>query len=65
MAAGIDRALVSTINEVNKWLRKTFGPTAGREFEDVTFFVPWDFESNMPKVTVDVSGVFLDTLWIA
>jgi GNAT superfamily N-acetyltransferase len=65
MAAGIDRALVSTINEVNKWLSKSFGPTAGREIEDVTFFVPWDFEKNMPKVTVDVSGVFLDNLWIA
>jgi len=65
MAVGIDRALVSTINEVNRWLRKALGPTAGREIEDVTFFVPWDFEKNMPKITVDVSGVFLDTLWIA
>jgi len=64
-AAGIDRALVSTINEVNGWLRKALGPRVGREIEDLTFFVPWDFENNMPKVTVDVSGVFLDTLWIA
>ncbi len=64
-AAGIDRVLVSTINEVNRWLRKALGPTAGREIEDVTFFVPWDFEKNMPKITVDVSGVFIDTLWIA
>ncbi len=64
-AAGIDRVLVSTINEVNRWLRKALGPTAGREIEDVTFFVPWDFEKNMPKITVDVSGVFIDTLLIA
>ena len=64
-AAGIDRALVSAINGVNGWLRKALGPKIGREIEDLTFFVPWDFESNMPKVTVDVSGVFLDTLWIA
>jgi hypothetical protein len=46
-------------------LRKALGPKDGREIEDLTFFVPWDFENNMPKVTVDVSGVFLDTLWIA
>ena len=64
-AAGIDRALVSTINEVNEWLRKALGPKDGREIEHLTFFIPWDFENNMPKVTVDVSGVFLDTLWIA
>lgn len=64
-AAGIDRVLISTINEVNTWLRKSLGPGASREVEDLTFFVPWDFEMNMPKVTVDVSGVFLDTLWVA
>ena len=64
-AAGIDRVLVSTINEVNTWLRKSLGPRASREVEDLTFFVPWDFDMNMPKVTVDVAGVFLDTLWVA
>ena len=41
------------------------GPRASREVEDLTFFVPWDFDMNMPKVTVDVAGVFLDTLWVA
>jgi len=64
-AAGIDRVLVSTINQVNTWLRKSLGPRASREVEDLTFFVPWDFDMNMPKVTVDVAGVFLDTLWVA
>jgi GNAT superfamily N-acetyltransferase len=64
-AAGIDRTVVATINEVDAWLRNALGPGAGREIEDLTFFVPWDFEMNMPKVTVDVAGVFLDTLWVA
>jgi hypothetical protein len=64
-AASIDRTVVATINEVDAWLRNAFGPGAGREIEDLTFFVPWDFEMNMPKVTVDVAGVFLDTLWVA
>jgi len=64
-AAGIDRIVVATINEVDAWLRNALGPGAGREIEDLTFFVPWDFEMNMPKVTVDVAGVFFDTLWIA
>jgi GNAT superfamily N-acetyltransferase len=64
-AAGIDRTLVATINEVDAWMRKSLGPRASREVDDLTFFVPWDFEMNMPKVTVDVAGVFLDTLWVA
>jgi GNAT superfamily N-acetyltransferase len=64
-AAGIDRTVVATINEVDAWLRKSLGPRVDREVDDLTFFVPWDFEMNMPKVTVDVAGVFLDTLWVA
>jgi len=35
------------------------------EIEDFSFFVPWDIERNTPMVTVDITGVFLDTLWIA
>jgi len=64
-ATGIDRTVVGTISEVDRWLRSTLGLGAGREIEDLTFFVPWDLETNMPKVTVDVSAVFLNTLWIA
>ena len=36
---GIDRVLILTVNEVNKWLLKTLGPGVGRDMEDLTFFV--------------------------
>jgi hypothetical protein len=64
-AIGIDRVLIATVNEVNRWLLKTLGPRVNREIEDLTFFVSWDLEKNRPKLMVDASGVSFDTLWIA
>jgi hypothetical protein len=62
---GIDRVLIATVNEVNRWLLKTLGPRVSRDIEDLTFFVSWDLEKNRPRVIVDASGVSFDTLWIA
>jgi GNAT superfamily N-acetyltransferase len=64
-AVRIDRALVLTINEIRRWLTKVFDPSLLDAIEDLTFFVPWDLERNMPRVAVDGSGVSLDTVWIA
>ena len=61
----IDHAIIMTINEVREWLLKVFHSKLSDEIEDLTFFVPWDIERNIPKVTVDVTGIFLDTLWVA
>ena len=36
---GVDRVLIATVNEVNKWLLKTLGPRVHRAIEDLTFFV--------------------------
>jgi GNAT superfamily N-acetyltransferase len=63
--AGIDHMLVATINEIKKQLMKEFHFGLTEEIEDLTFFVPWDLERNIPKIHVDISGVSLDTLWIA
>ena len=64
-SAGIDRAVIVTINEIKELLVKGFDSSLSEEIEDLTFFVPWDLERNIPKVTVDIAGVSLDTIWIA
>ncbi|MGB9630219.1 MAG: hypothetical protein ACPL6D_16305, partial [Thermodesulfobacteriota bacterium] len=61
----IDHTIIVTINEIKDWLLKIFSSNLRDEIEDLTFFVPWDIKRNMPKVTVDVAGVFIDTVWIA
>ncbi len=64
-SVGIDHAVILTINEIRKWLMKKFDPGLQGEIEDLAFFIPWDLERNIPRVTVDTRGVSLDTLWIA
>ena len=63
-AAGIDRAMISTVNSINESLFKIFGSKAREEIEDIVFFVPWDLERNSPDVIVDITGIFLNTIWI-
>jgi GNAT superfamily N-acetyltransferase len=63
--AGIDRAVVRAINEIKEGLMKVFHSSSREEIRDLTFFVPWDLERNIPRVTVDIKGVSLDVLWIA
>jgi hypothetical protein len=64
-AVGIDTALTSTIKDVRDFLRKEFVSSFRREIDDLTYFVPWDIERNLPSVTVDVSGISVNTLWIS
>jgi len=64
-AGRIDQAMILTVKEIKKELMKRFGSGFHEEIEDLTFFIPWNFDSNMPRVTVDTAGIFLDTLWIA
>jgi len=64
-AVKIDTAVAATIQGVSEWLIRSFSSYAHEGIEDLTYFVPWDFERNLPRVMVDVAGVFLGTLWIA
>jgi GNAT superfamily N-acetyltransferase len=64
-ATGIDRAVVSTLGEIRGWLVAVLEPALRDEIEEVAFFIPWDLERNYPKVSVDVTGVSIQTAWIA
>ncbi len=44
---------------------KVFGSNHQNEIENLAFFVPWNLERNIPKVTVDVKGISLDAVWVA
>ena len=64
-AARIDRAIVRTVKASKDWLLANFDAGFREEIGELTYFVPWDTERNIPRVLVDVSGVSLDTIWIA
>jgi len=62
---GIDRAVGSTMSEVRKWLETKYKSRFKQEIEELTYFIPWDIEANIPKIHVDASSVSLDTIWLA
>jgi hypothetical protein len=57
--------MVRTIDDIKEWLVAKSDPGLREEIEELTYFVPWDIPRNTPKVQVDVSGVVVDTIWIA
>ena len=63
--AGIDRMVVATINEIKEWIRGVCGPSLREEIEDIAFFIPWDFETDIPKLIVDEMGMSLHNVWVA
>ena len=64
-AAGIDRVVVTMINEIKEWLWKVFDSSYEEEIEELTFFVPWDVQKDIPRLMVDDRGVSLHNVWIA
>ncbi len=64
-AAGLDRVISRTLYEVKDWLGMKFNSGLQQEIEELTYFVPWNLENDIPTIHVDASGASLDTLWIA
>lgn len=64
-SVGIDRVMIKAINDIRERLEKKFNPGFRQEIEDLTYFLPWDIEKNIPRIHVDVSAISLNTLWIA
>ena len=56
--------LSSQITEIGERIERT-GIRLRQEIEELTYFIPWDIENNMPTFRVDISTISLHTLWIA
>jgi len=61
---GINRCIIKTIRDAEAHLKKKFHSRFRDEIEDLTYFIPWDIEKNMPAVRVDISGISLDRVWV-
>ena len=61
---GINRCITKTIKDTEAYLKKKFHARFRSDLDDLTYFVPWDIEKNMPAVRVDISGISLDRVWV-
>jgi hypothetical protein len=57
--------VVMMINEVKSRLVRVLDSSLREEIEDLTFFISWDLQKNIPKVMVDVTGISMHALWVA
>jgi GNAT superfamily N-acetyltransferase len=64
-AMGIDRLVITMIDEIKEWLWKVCEPGFHEEIEDLAFFVPWDLQKNIPKLMIDETGMSFHNVWVA
>jgi hypothetical protein len=61
----IDKLVQSTVKKTQDWLRARITREEGSLLDNFSYFVSWQMEANQPKLVVDFSGTFLESIWIA
>jgi len=64
-AISVDRVITNTIKEIKDSLGKRSTSGYGQEVDDLTIFIPWHIEENLPRLEVNISRVSLGSVWIA
>jgi GNAT superfamily N-acetyltransferase len=60
----MDRLLLGTVRKANETIAARLGLKEEVVAEALTFFVPWDFESNRPRLMIDFTNSYLEFLWM-
>ena len=61
----IDRLILGTVRNANQMISETLGLKEERIADSITCFVPWDLGDNRPRLVIDFTHVYLETIWMA
>jgi hypothetical protein len=61
----IDRVILSTVRKVNRLISEKLGLREEAIADSLTCFVPWDLESNQPRLMIEFASVYLESVWMA
>ena len=61
----IDRLVIATVREASEKIVEHLGVEKETLTNLLTLFVSWDLKKNQPKLMVDFSGTFLESVWVA
>ncbi len=61
----IDRVILRTVRNANEMIAEILGLREGSIADSLTCFVPWDLEENQPRLIIDFTNVYLETVWMA
>jgi hypothetical protein len=62
---GVDRVITATVRQTAEWLRSNLDAEESALVDHLAFFVSWDLDTNQPGLSVDVSGSYVSTIWLA
>lgn len=60
----IDRLILGTVRKANEMIAARLGLKEEVVADALTFFVPWDFEGNRPRLMIDFANSYLESLWM-
>ena len=60
----MDRLVFATVREANE-IATHLGAGEETQGDLLTYFVSWDLKNNQPKLVVDFSGTYLESIWMA
>jgi hypothetical protein len=61
----IDRVILSTVRKANRMISEKLGLREETVADSLTCFVPWDLESNRPRLMIDFTNIYLASVWMA
>jgi hypothetical protein len=61
----IDRVILGTVRKINQMISEQLGLREETVGNSLTCFVPWDLESNQPRLMIDFTNVYLESVWMA
>jgi len=64
-ALNIESMIISTVRKTIDLLKSSLDEGDNVLADQFSFFVAWNLETNQPKMSVDVAGAFLESIWIA
>ena len=61
----VDRMMRATVRKTQDWLRSHLNKDDEPLLEQFTYFVSWDLGTNQPKLVVDFSGSYPESIWVS
>jgi len=61
----IDRVILGTVRKANQMISEKLSLREETVSDSLTCFVPWDLEGNQPRVMIDFTTVYLESVWMA
>jgi hypothetical protein len=61
----IDRVILGTVRKTNQMISENLGLKEETVVDSLTCFVSWDLEGNQPRLMIDFTYTYLESVWMA